>query len=77
MTREELNMECNHYLWYFYRYEWIEEIHYDSELSNKQWDWFLDWRKNWWHRFNYCPQCWVKLDNRAMLKDIKNQECNL
>jgi len=64
---------CNHYLWYFYNYEWIEEVRQNSELKEKQWIWFLDRRKNWGFRFDYCPLCWVKFDRLEMLKDIKNQ----
>lgn len=64
---------CNHFLWFLYNYEWIDKIYYDSELTEKQWIWFLDARKNWWVRFDYCPYCWVKFGRRWMLRDIKSQ----
>ena len=64
---------CNHYLWYFYNYEWIDEIYFDSELKTKEWISFLDARVNRGFRFNFCPLCWARFDRKIMLKDIKTQ----
>jgi hypothetical protein len=64
---------CNHYLWYFYDYDWIEEIRQNSEFKTEQWIYFLDWRRNFGFRFNYCPLCWYKFNHKENLKDIKNQ----
>lgn len=69
--------ECNHYLWYFYEYEWIKEVHFDSELKYDQWTWFLDKRRNWWHLFTYCPECGWKINRIEMLKEIKINYKNL
>ena len=62
---------CNHYLWYLWKYEGIDEIYIDSSLEYKQWIWFLDARKNWGCIFNFCPLCGAKFNRKAMLKEIK------
>ena len=63
--------KCNHYLWYFHKYEWIEEVYYDSDLPYNTWIWLLDQRRNWWHFFKYCPECWKELDRKSFIKYIK------
>lgn len=62
---------CNHFLWYLQPYWEIEEIYIDSELTYKRWEGFLDARKNWGTRFDFCPLCGAKFNRKAMLKEIK------
>jgi hypothetical protein len=72
-----MKTDCNHYLGYFYTYEWIDEITMDRiekwDFLASQMVWFLDGRIQRWHKFNYCPACWAQYNFKDWLKSAREQ----